>query len=193
VNSPDWKDLERLWQSSAAAAPALEIIAKQHRRRWLTRFVLYFEIVMVIAGVGVSVWMMTRGQPFGPIAGGGVLIVTILAGVLSFGARLPRRAAPDDSVGSALDAAIHRSRVDVRWGFASFWIIVACLAFFAVMAFVWATAPELSVDAARRMLVVFGVWMVWTAACQLFAIVYYLKRARELARLEEIKRSLAGE
>jgi hypothetical protein len=193
MNSPDWKDLERIWQSSAAAAPALEIIAKQHRRRWMARFVLYCEIVIVIATVPLSIWIMMSGRPFGPIAGGGTLLLTILTAALSFGARLPRRAAPDDSVASALDAAIHRSRVDVRWYFAGYWVVAACLAFYAVMAFLWAAAPDLSVEKLRGLLVVLGAAMVWMAAWQLMGNVYYLKRARELARLEEIKRSLAGE
>jgi hypothetical protein len=193
MNSREWKDLERIWQSSAATAPALAIIAKQRRRRWLTLFTLYFEIAVVIAGIGVSTWVMTLDRPNTVLLGGGTLLLTLFAGALSFGARLPRRTAPENDVASTLDAAIHRARVSVRWGFATFWVVAAYLFFFAVVALVWAAAPEYSPGVAHRVLVVLGLATAWTGAWQLFAIVYYLKRARELARLEEIKRSLAGE
>jgi hypothetical protein len=46
---------------------------------------------------------------------------------------------------------------------------------------------------ARRVLVTLGLSTAWTGGWQVFAIAYYLKRAQELARLEEIERSLAGE
>jgi hypothetical protein len=193
MNSPDWKDLERLWQSSAATAPVLEIIAKQHRRRWLRGLLLYSELMIVIAGLVFSVWVMTHDRPYALLAGGGTLLVTVFAGLMTLWARLPRRAQPDDNVALALETAIHRARVSVRWGLASFWLVPAYLAFFAVMAFAWAMAPAFPHDVARRLLVAFGFAMAWTAFGQLFATVYYLKRSRELARLEEIKRALAGE
>jgi ferric-dicitrate binding protein FerR (iron transport regulator) len=193
MNTPDWKELERLWQSSEAAAPARDIIAKQNRRRWLSRLVLVSEIVIAIAGIGISAWVMTLDRPYALVMGGGTLLFTLFAGAASLWARLPRRAAPDDSVAAAIETAIQRARASVRWGLASFWVVVAALAYFAVMAFIWATAPEYPPGVAQRMLIVLGAWSAWTGAGQAFAIVYYVRRARELARLEEIKRSLAAE
>jgi hypothetical protein len=59
------------------------------------------------------------------------------------------------------------------------------------MALAWGLAPEYPPDVARRLLISLGVTTAWTAGCQAFSIVYYLRRAAELARLEEIKRSVA--
>jgi hypothetical protein len=192
MSSPDWKDLERLWQS-APALSADDIIARQNRRRWLSRLNLFVEIVIVIAGIGVSVWSMTLGKPVALLSGAGALALTLFAAVASAWARFPRRSAADASVAAAIDAAIDRARFSVRYGLASFWIVAAALVFLAVMALVWGFAAEGPPAAAPRLLVFIGAMAAWIAGCQAFSIVYYVRRAAELARLEEIKRSLAAE
>ena len=192
MTSPDWKDLERLWQSSPAASVD-DIIARQNRRRWLSRLNMFVEIALVIAGMGVSLWAMTLDKPFAFPLGAGALVFTLFATAISLWARLPRHAGPDESVTATVDAAIHRARASVRWGLASFWIVVAALVFLAVIALVWGGAPEYPPGAGRRLLILLGVMTAWTAGWLGFSIVYYLRRAAELSRLEEIKRSLAAD
>ncbi len=192
MSSPDWKDLERLWQSSPAESADV-IIARQYRRRWLSQLNMLVEMALTILGIGVSVWAMTLDRPYALGLGAAALVFTVFATVASLWARLPRRSAPDDSVTAAIDAAIRRARASLRWALACFWIVVAGLMLLAVMAFAWAAAPDYSPDVARRALVFFGVMTAWTAGCQAFTILYYVRRAAELATLEEIKRSLAVE
>ena len=92
---------------------------------------------------------------------------------------------------ASLDAALHRARVSVRWGLASFWIMVVFLLYVAMMSFIWASSGGAQPPGAeRRLLIVVGAWAIWGAICQSFAIVYYQRRIQELARLEELKRAL---
>jgi hypothetical protein len=191
MKTPDWSELERLWQSDVpAAAPALEVIAKQQRRTWAWRLTWISEVVLTIFGVAVAVWIMTESAPFGVITGAGALALTLFAAGASLWARWLPRASAEQSVLASLDAALHRARVSVRWGLASFWIMVVFLLYVAMMAFVWAGGGANLPGAERRLLVVVGVWAVWGAVCQAFAVVYYQRRIRELAQLEELKRAL---
>ena len=192
MSSPDWKDLERLWQSSPAASVD-DIIARQARRRWLSRLNLFVEIAVVITAAGISVWAMTLERPLALPLGAGALVYTLFAALASLWARFPRRHAVDESVTAAIDAAIDRARASVRYGLASFWIVIAALVFLAAMALVWGAAPDHPPDAARHLLIALGVAIGWTAGWLAFSVVYFVRRAAELARLEEIKRSLAAE
>jgi hypothetical protein len=191
MNTNDWTELTRLWQSDVpAAAPALEVIARQQRRAWAWRLTWISEVVITILGAAAAVWAMTTDKPHGLIIGTGTLALTLFAAGASLWARSLRRPpAADASVAASLDAALHRARVSVRWGFASFWIMVPFLLFMAMLAFVMAFG-EHQPDALPRMLVVLGVAAIWGAVCQVIAIVYYQARVPELARLEELKRAL---
>lgn len=191
MNTNEWTELTRLWQSDVpAAAPALEVIARQQRRAWVWRLTWVLEILITIMGVAVSLLAMISSVPYGLIAGGGVLAVTLFAAGASLWARSLRRPpAAEVSVLASLDAALHRARVSVRWGWASFWIMVPFLLFVAMMAFVWAGGDH-PAGAAPRQFIVLGVYAVWGAVCQVVAIVYYPRRVRELVRLEELKRAL---
>jgi hypothetical protein len=191
MNTPDWTELSRLWQSEMpAAAPALEVIAKQQRRAWAWRLTWIVEVVVTLMGVAFSVWAMVSSKPYGLIMGAGALAFTAFAAGASLWARSLRRPVADDSVLASLDAALHRARVSVRWGLASFWIMVPFLLWLALMAFAWAAGGEPRPGALPRMLVALGVSALWGAACQSFALVYYQRRLRELAQLEDLKRAL---
>jgi len=193
MTAPDWKDLERLWQSHAAAAPALRVIRKQRRRKWLSTLVLGSEVVITIAGIAFGAWFIALGTTFGLVAGGGLVVFTLFAAAASLWARRLPSVAMEESVTAALAAALRRARVSVRWGFATFWIVAASLVFYAVISFLWAAGSDYPPALVRRMLVVLGVWMLWSALAQGVAIYYYLSRARELARLEEMARALAAD
>ena len=81
MSTNDWTELKRLWQSDVpAAAPALEVIAKQQRRAWVWRPFAIFEVVVTIVGVAASVWIMTSDKPNGLILGVGTLALTLVAG-----------------------------------------------------------------------------------------------------------------
>jgi len=191
MDTPDWRELERLWQSDVpAAAPALEVIAKQRRRVWAWRLTWISEVVFTIMGVAVSVWIMVMSAPFGMITGAGALALTLFAAGASLWARRLPRASAEQSVLASLEAALHRARVSVRWGLASFWVMVAFLLYVAMMAFVWASSDASPPGAERRMLVSVGVWAIWGAFWQAFAVVYYQRRLHELARLEDLKHAL---
>src|SRR5262245_41727031 len=191
MSTNDWTELTRLWQSDVpAAAPALEVIARQQRRTWAWRLTWISEVVITILGVAASVWAMTLDAPFGVVAGGGVLAVTLFAAGASLWARSLPRAPAEQSVLASLDAALHRARVSVRWGLASLWIMVVFLLYVAMMSFVWAAGGANEPGNGRGLLVVVGVWAVWGALCQAFVVVYYQRRIHELARLEELKRAL---
>lgn len=191
MSTTDWTELTRLWQSDVpAAAPALEVIARQQRRAWAWRLTWISEVLITILGVAASVWAMTTDKPHGTIIGIGTLALTLFAAGASLWARALRRApSADASVRASLDDALHRARVSVRWGFASFWIMVPYFLFMAMLAFVMGFG-EHPPDALPRMLVVLGVAAIWGAVCQVVAIVYYQARVPELARLEELKRAL---
>jgi hypothetical protein len=192
MSSPEWKDLERLWQSPPAATVG-DIIARQNRRRWLSRLNLFAEIAVVIMGFGVSVWALTLDRPAALLSGGGALALTLFAAGASLWARFPRRSAAEVSVTAAVDVAVDRARASVRYGLASFWIVVAALVFEAAMMVSWGVAADAPPDTARGLLVFIGAMTAWIAGCQAFSIVYYVRRSAELARLEEIRRSLAAE
>ena len=191
MSTNDWTELTRLWQSDVpAAAPALEVIARQQKRAWAWRLTWISEVVCTILGVAASIWIMTVSPPFGVATGVGALALTLFAAGGSLWARSLPRPPAEESVLASLDAALHRARVSVRWGLASFWIMVAFLLYVAMMAFVWASGGAAPPGAARRLLVVVGVWAVWGALCQAFVVVYYQRRIHELARLEDLKRTL---
>ena len=192
MNTNDWTELERLWQSDVpAAAPALEVIERQRRRAWAWRLTWISEVVITILGVAASIWAMMSSKPYGPILGVGTLALTVFAAGASLWARSLRRPpAAEVSVRASLDAALHRARVSVRWGLASFWIMVPYMLFVAMVAFVLASGDPPPPGAAPRMLIVLGVCSIWGALAQAIAIVYYQWRVRELAQLEELKRAL---
>ena len=190
MSTNDWAELTRLWQSDVpAAAPALEVIAKQQRRAWAWRPVAIFEVVVTILGAAASVWIMMSDKPNGLILGVGTLALVLVAGGGSLWARSLRRApAADVSVLASLDAALHRARVSVRYWFSTFWVNVAYFLFIAMLVLITAFGqPPASLP---KMLVVIAGAAIWGAICQGLAVVYYQARLRELARLEELKRAL---
>jgi len=193
MSQPDWKDLERLWQSHAAAAPALDVLRRQRRRKWLSKLVLGSEVVITIAGIAFGIWFIAFGRDSGLVLGSGLLVFTLFAAAASLWARRLPPVATEDDVTAALQAALRRARVSVRWGFATFWIVAASLVYYAVVAFTWAAGTEHPPGVVRRMLVVLGVWMLWSALAQSVGIYYYLNRVRELDRLEEMARALAAD
>jgi hypothetical protein len=96
MSTNDWTELTRLWQSDMpAAAPALEVIARQQRRAWAWRLTWISEVVCTILGVAASVWIMTLSAPFGVVTGVGALALTLFAaGGYLWARSLPR--APAD-------------------------------------------------------------------------------------------------
>ena len=193
MSTNDWTELKRLWQSDVpAAAPALEVIAKQQRRAWAWRSTAIVDVVATILGVAASVWIMMSGKPNGLILGAGMLALTLVAGGGSLWARSLRRApAADVSVLASLDAALHRARVSVRYWFSTFWVNVAYFLFIAMLVLITAFGqPPASLP---KMLVVIAGAAIWGAICQGLAVVYYQARLRELARLEDLKRALDDE
>jgi hypothetical protein len=191
MNANDWTELTRLWQGDVpAAAPALEVIARQQRRAWAWRLTWILEVVITILGVAVSLTTMASSKPHGLIVGAGTLVLVLFAAGASLWARSLRRPpAAEDSVLASLDTALHRARVSVRWGWVSFWIMVPYQLFVAMMAFIWAAADH-PPEALPRIFIVLGIAALWGAICQVIAIVYYQLRVPELERLEELKRAL---
>ena len=190
MSTNDWTELTRLWQSDVpAAAPALEVIERQKRRAWVWRFTWISEVVTTILGVVVSLGVMVTDRPYAVIVGFGVLVLTVFAAGASLWARSLRPPAPDLSVLASLDAALHRARVSVRWWYTTFWIMVPYLLFLATLAFVLA-GGDLPSEILRRMPIAIGISAIWCAFWQAVAAVYYPRRVRELARLEELKRAL---
>jgi hypothetical protein len=190
MSTNEWTELTRLWQSDVpAAAPALEVIARQQKRAWAWRLTWIAEVVVTILGVAISLLTLASGNPYGLIIGAGTLALTLFAAGASLWARSLRRAAAADvSVLASLDTALHRARVSVRWGLASFWIMVPYLLFMSMLAFVAAGGER--PQGVTRMLIALGFCGIWGALCQLIAILYYQRRLPELARLEELKRAL---
>ena len=191
MSTTDWTELTRLWQSDVpAAAPALEVIDKQKRRAWAWRLTWISEVLITILGVAASIWAMMSSKPYGPILGVGTLAFTLFAAGASLWARSLRRPPADASVVASLDAAVHRARVSVRWGLASFWIMVPYMLLVAMMAFVLASGDAPPAGAMSGILITLGICSVWGALGQAIAIVYYQRRVHELNRLEELKRAL---
>src|SRR5688572_944928 len=92
MNTNDWTELARLWQSDVpAAAPAFEVISRQQRRAWAWRLTWISEVVVTILGVAASVFAMTSRPPYGPIIGAGTLALTLFAAGASLWARSLRR------------------------------------------------------------------------------------------------------
>src|SRR5690242_15932195 len=142
MSTNDWTELERLWQSDVpAAAPALEVIAWQQKRAWAWRLTWISEVLVTVLGVAASIWAMMSSKPYALTIGLGTLALTVFAAGASVWARSLRHAPVEASVVASLDAALHRARVSVRWGLASFWIMVAYLLFLSMISFVLAGGP----------------------------------------------------
>ena len=140
MSTNDWTELERLWQSDVpAAAPALEVIAWQQKRAWAWRLTWISEVLVTVLGVAASIWAMMSSKPYALTIGLGTLALTVFAAGASVWARSLRHAPAEASVVASLDAALHRARVSVRWGLASFWIMVAYLLFLSMISFVSST------------------------------------------------------
>jgi len=193
MTAPDWKDLERLWQSHTEAAPAVDVIRRQARRKWLSTLVLGSEVLITVASVAFGVWFMMFGTTNAVITGAGLVVFTLFAAGASLWARRLPPVVAEDNVTAALAGALRRARVSARWGFATFWIVAASLVFYALIAFMWASGSDFAPAVLRRMLVIVGVWMLWSALAQSIAIYYYLNRTRELERLEEMARALKAD
>ena len=193
MSTPEWKDLERLWQSDLpAAGPVLDVIARQQKRRWAWHLTAASEVLITIVGaasfrLGDYLGCPARAALRRCFAGPHRFrcrCVALGAGLAAPGRARAKRAR------LGLDDALHRARVSVRWGLASFWVMVAFMLFIATLGFAWAWEGDHSPDDEQGLFVVIAMCAVWGAFWQAFAIVYYERRTRELARLEELRRAL---
>ena len=185
MSTPDWKELERLWQDSPVMAPVKDIIARQLRRRWISRVWIVLEALVTIAGLALAVMIMTSERPNAMFRGAIVLLMVLLGGGVTLWARWPMRSI-EHSVTSALDEAVHRTRVNVRLALASLWMVAAALVFTGMLTYLPASE---AVTPARR-LAFLGSYCMFLGVLQAGVIVYYLRRSRELLRLREIQQSL---
>ena len=192
MSSPDWQELERLWQRSADAAETKELIKRVQRRPWLPRFIIGFDIVGCIAVIVYSIALMFRDRPYAVPTGAGLLVLSLLGGAITLWARRAPKVTAADSVSAALDATIHRVQVRVRLALGSLWVNTATLFFFGFMAFMWSQAGEYTTAEVHKRLMTFASWSLQAGVLQVLVIPYYLRRVRELARLQDIRRGLTN-
>jgi Ca2+/Na+ antiporter len=190
MSSPDWQELERLWQSSSEAAQAKDLIIRMHRRPWLRRLTIASEILLVLAGIAVAIFVMLRDRPNALLSGVALLVLSLCAGGITLWARLAPRASAEQSVTAAIDTAIHRVQVRARLALATLWMIGITMFFFALTAFLWAQADEYTTRKVHAQLHAFVIWCAWSGLWQVFTIPYYLRRVRELQRLQDIRQGL---
>lgn len=189
MSGPDWKELEQVWQDSPAMAPMLEIIARQRRNLLLSRVGTGLDFISTLLGVGISIWAIGASKAFLIPLAGSMLLFSVIAGAASLWARLPRRVTSKDSVSAALDAAIQRARGAVRLALASLWLTVVFMLSMSAVAFLW-MIPAYTPPNVLGILIGFGTWAACIGVGLTFSLIYYLRRSRELIRLEEIKLSL---
>jgi hypothetical protein len=191
MSEPSFEELQRLWQTPPSAiAPAQRIIFSQHRRRWLSRLYFVFEIVCTLIGAPYSIWIAL--QPGGLALGLGALIIVLFAAGASLWARSVRVVRVEDALFASLDEGVRRARISVRLAYATLWGAIAAMVFIAAIAFAWWSASDLSVAAARRMILALGIWIIWIGFLLAVTIFYLSARARELAQLELVREALKG-
>jgi hypothetical protein len=190
MSTPDWQELERLWQSSAEAAEAKELMQRVQRRPWLPRFIIAFDIVGSIAVIVYSIALMFRDRPYAVATGAGLLVLTLIGGAITLWARRAPKVTAAESVTTVLDATIHRVQVRARLALGSLWVNTATLFFFGFMAFMWSQAGEYTTAEVHKRLTTVSLWCLQAGLLQVLLIPYYLRRVRELARLQEIRRGL---
>jgi hypothetical protein len=189
MSEPGFEELQRLWQSpSPALAPAQKIILRQHRRRWLSRLYLGSEIVITIVAIPVSIWLAL--QPRSLMFGLAALLFTLLAGAASLWARSVRAAPVEDPLLASVDEGVRRARIGVRIAYATLWILLACMVCIGALGLVWWSTPDLSTDAARRMVLALAVWFIWLAVWLAGVVVYLWARSRELAQMLLVREAL---
>jgi len=188
MTAGDWDDLERVWQSlPAQAAPAAEELRRQQRWRWLSTFILSTEIVTGVLGAAAGVWVLMRGDFASVVMGVATLVFVAAVSGSSWWARSLAPVRHDDPVMSAVEAAVRRARLGVRFAFATLWSTAAALVFLAVIGF------ALSFEDRPGGYFMIGIALVWLAVWQLGTIVYLRKRSADLARLEAVKADLGSE
>jgi hypothetical protein len=190
MSSPDWQELERLWQSSSEAAQAKDLIIRMHRRPWLRHLTIASEILLVIAMSAVSILVMLGDRPYALVSGGALLVLALFTGGITLWARLAPRSSAEVSVTAALDTTIHRVRVRARLALATLWVIGISMFFCAFFAILWAQADAYTTRKVHSHLFAFAVWFGWSGVWQVLTIPYYLRRVRELQRLEDIRQGL---
>lgn len=183
----DWNDLEQAWRSlPAKAAPAAEELQRQARWRWWSRFYVWSEVAVGIAGAMVGGWMIARNDV---VIGAATLFLVAVASGSSWWARSLAPAKADDSVVLALELAVRRARIGVRLAFATLWSLAASLVFLGA----YALALNLQAQVNRAAWVVFGVALIWLAIWAGGTLFYLWRRMGDLARLQALKASLMQE
>ena len=85
MSSPDWQELERLWQSSSSSevAQAKDLVARMHRRPWLRKLTIATEVLLLIAGIAAGGVVILRDRPNALLTGATFLVLTLCAGSMT--------------------------------------------------------------------------------------------------------------
>ncbi|NOT41553.1 MAG: hypothetical protein HOP13_13770 [Alphaproteobacteria bacterium] len=188
MSGADWKELETLWRDlPERAAPAVAELKRMKRWRWASRALIVGDIVMTVVGLGIGVWLVSRGDLFAVVMGVATLAFVPVAAGLSFWARWVRTEASEAPVQEALDLAVKNARVSVRLGTASMWTVFLGILFTAILAFARAFGDLVATDKIQGVLLAIGAAQVWLALVLGASIVYYGRRRADLARLERLR------
>lgn len=190
MSGPDWNELERLWQSLPEdAAPVAVELKRMKTWRWASITLAAGDAIMTLVGIAIGVWLIARGGPLA-VTGFGAVILSLVAGGLSFWARRVAPARTDDPVQTAVALAIRRAQVGVRLAVAVMWSVGAGMLFVAFIALLRATGDDVSPAMARTMLFVVGFTLLWLVIALGAALIYRERRQADLARLLAIKAGL---
>lgn len=191
MSKPDWSELERAWKSSPVeAAPALEVIKRQQRRRFGRRLYLLSEIVIAIASTLLALWVMTIQRPLMPELGAFLLVFTAAICGLSLWARSVPKPRADDSVGTALALAIRRAMISVRIGLSIVWGVCGTMVLTAGFWLYLLSIPDFPLPPARTLAMAFCIWSLYCAGLLGAGFQYYRARCSDLARLRAFETAL---
>lgn len=202
ATDPEWNDLMEAWQSENAEEASPAPLPEEVRRRIRRKVKLYgiglilLTVSEVVLNVGLLAWMLPkileRRHPVDLVGLAGVFLLFAVAIVFSFWNRRGTWWPAAESTRTFVDLSIERCRrklLTLRY----------CPGFLAVeMVFVgiwgtWSLLEQPEPPAAARWMTFFGVLALFAAAVLGWVSWYRKRTLRELAELEELRRSLGDE
>lgn len=188
MSGTDWNELEALWRElPEKAAPAVAELERMRRWRWVSRAFVVGDVIMTLLGVGIGIWLLTRGGAFSFLIGTATIVFTGAAAALTFWARWGGTQGAGASVHDALNLAVANARVGVRLAVATMWTVCLGLVFLAAIAAARVWGSSLDASDTRGLLIAVGAALLWLAVVLAGAIVYWGQRKETLVKLERLR------
>lgn len=189
MSGTEWKDLESAWQDMpASVAPAVAELKHASKWQWWSHVYLAGEVAMTLAGLGVSIWLASRGGAFYTAMASATFFFVGAAAAASWWARSQPRERNEDPILQTVQAAIRRIEVGLRMARATIWVACAALIYLSIFALAVHYAGEQS-DMAKGYIAI-AIALIYLSVVVAGCLVYIGRRSGDLDRLKEIGQSL---